>query len=142
MRSKIDKFCRFADDLSDLSTCKRLSVGAVLVTPDLREVVAIGYNGQPTGSPNEGCQEDRPGGCGCIHAEANAMVKPRAGGTGLVLFVTHSPCEHCAGLIVNSRSVEAVVYWEEYRSSGGLDTLREAGVLAVRLPRPSLDRRD
>lgn len=118
-------------DLSNLSRCKRLRVGCVLVPPDMSEVAAIGYNGPPAGEDNDACRATA-GGCGCIHAEANALVKVRSGPAGLVLVTTDSPCEHCAGLIINSGRVGWVVYTRHYRDSRGLDLLENRGIGVVR----------
>lgn len=116
--------------LAGLSWCRRLRVGCVVVTPELSEVVAIGYNGPSCGRPNDSCRGGE-GSCGCVHAEANALVKLRSYDDGLVLLTTHAPCEHCAGLVVNSRRVGYVVYGERYRDPTGLVTLAGAGVVAV-----------
>lgn len=132
--ARLAVFCRFADDLSRLSTCRRLSVGAVVVPPDLSGVVSVGYNGPPAGLPNDGCRDHVPGGCGCVHGEANALVKVRRGGGGLVLLLTDSPCEHCAGLVLNSAGVAAVVYGRAYRDPRGVDVLLAGGVVPVHAP--------
>lgn len=126
---KLHAFWRFAAGLSDLSTCRRRAVGCVVADPGLTSVLAIGYNGPPRGLPNDRCREAE-GACGCIHAEANALVKLRGGG-GLALLTTTSPCEHCAGLIVNCGKVATVIYGDAYRDSSGLAVLLAAGVAAV-----------
>lgn len=123
-------FWDLAAGLARLSRCRRLSVGAVVLRPDLSEVLAVGYNGPAAGLPNDSCR-GAEGACGCVHAEANALVKLRAGAGGLVLLTTHSPCEHCAGLVVNSGRVGWVVHGEPYRDRRGLDVLAAAGVVAV-----------
>ena len=109
-----DIYMRFAQDLSKRSTCSRLQVGCVVVSGDNQRVLAIGYNGNYRGGPNR-CDSEEPGACGCIHAEANAMVKfdPREAG-GAVLYTTDSPCRHCAKLIVNS-GIRVVMYDRLYR---------------------------
>ena len=125
---KLRVFMRLAADLAGLSHCRRKQVGAAIVTPDMSAVLAIGYNGPPSGRPNDSCRGGE-GACGCIHAEANALVKLEAGGRGgLVLLTTLSPCEHCAGLIVNSKKIESVVYAEAYRDAAGLKVLGEAKI--------------
>ncbi len=133
VRDRLAAFCRFTTDLAALSTCQRLSVGAVVVPSDTSGVVSIGYNGPPSGLPNDGCRGDA-GACGCVHAEANALVKARRGGGGFVLLVTDSPCEHCAGLVLNSSAIAAVVYGRAYRDPRGVNVLRAGGVLPVHLP--------
>ncbi len=123
-------FWRLAADLAGLSQCRRLRVGCAVVRPDFSEVVAIGYNGPPAGLPNGGCR-GAEGACGCCHSEASALVKMKGGGGDLVMAVTHSPCEHCAGLAVNCGRVGTVLYGERFRDGRGLDVLAAAGVACV-----------
>lgn len=130
-RSKLDVYLAFAQGLGGLSTCRRKMMGAVLINGGLTEVVGIGYNGQPAGMPNDGCR-DREGGCGCVHAEANALVKCRVGAGNLMMLATASPCETCAGLILSSQRVAAYVYLDEYRDPTGRDLLRRAGIPTLR----------
>lgn len=131
LRAKLKAFAGLAENLAALSTCKRLQVGCVVVTSDLSSVAAVGYNGPPAGLPNDGCRRSSPGLCGCCHGEASALSKPRLPGNDLILIVTASPCEQCAGAIVNSGSVAAVLYRDEYRLPDGLDVLRQAGVVVA-----------
>ncbi len=130
LRDKLRVFWRLAADLASLSCCKRMGVGCVVVLPDLTEVVAIGYNGPPAGMPNDSCRGTQ-GSCGCSHAEGNAVAKMRAG-SDLVMLTTTLQCEHCAGLVVNSRKVAAVVYGQEYRDTAGVAVLRASGLVVVR----------
>lgn len=123
---------RFAEDLSGLGCCRRRQVGCVVVTPELTEVVAIGYNGPPAGIPNDSCR-DVVGQCGCVHAEASALCKLRTTERDLVLVGTVCPCEACAGLVLNSRRIGAVVYAHAYRDDRGLELLRMAGLVVVPL---------
>lgn len=125
---KLKVFIDLVDGLSRISTCKRANLGCVIVTSSLTEVVSIGYNGPPAGSPNESCRGTQ-GTCGCIHAEANALVKLRGYGEGLLLISSLSPCEQCAGLILNSGKVSSIIYQGEYRDPVGLGLLRARRVL-------------
>lgn len=130
-RSKLRVFCRLAADLALLSRCSRRQVGAVVVPADLSSVLAIGYNGPPAGEPNDSCRGGE-GACGCVHAEANALVKLSSERSDLIVVTTLSPCEHCAGLLLNCGRVNAVLYDEEYRDSKGLDLLARRGVQVVK----------
>lgn len=123
---KIKTFMTFAMDLARLSSCKRLKVGAIVVPYDLSNVISVGYNGPPAGLSNESCI-DVAGGCGCIHAEANAVLKMTGTGPRLLLC-THSPCGQCAGLIVNSSVIRIVSYREVYRVADGVHRLHAAGI--------------
>ena len=125
---KFEVFMELARGLARLSTCIRSQVGCVIVQPDLSEVLGIGYNGTPAKSPNGSCR-GTPGTCGCIHAEANALVKTRSRDSNLILITTLSPCEHCAGLIVNSGRIGKVVYDACYRAGNQAEgILSAAGV--------------
>lgn len=132
---RIETAARLAGSMAALSTCRRLRVGCVVVSPKLQSILAVGYNGPTAGAPNDSCS-GVPGACGCVHAEANALVKLGAGSGELV--VTHSPCPHCAGMVVNSGRVTGVTYVERFRDGGGIDVLSRAGVtcepLSARLP--------
>jgi dCMP deaminase len=116
----------FLFGLSTLSMCDRRQCAAILVAKDLSAVYAIGYNGRAAGLPNDTCRGE-PKQCGCIHAEANALVKVRNAQPGIMLSTT-APCEHCAGLIVNSRVVLGVAWFHPYTDDLGLQTLRAVGV--------------
>lgn len=124
-------FADLARSLAGLSTCRRARVGAVVVTPEMTEVLAVGYNGQPAGEPNGSCRASE-GTCGCVHAEANAIVKLSDRRGGLVLLTTTSPCEACAGLIVNCGRVGEVRYAERYRDEAGLRLLARRGITVSR----------
>lgn len=132
-------FRRFVEDLSSLSTCRRKKVGCLVTTDDLSEVLSIGYNGQPVGISNDRCRSEE-GRCGCVHAEANAIVKLRSMQSGLVLLCTCSPCESCAGLISNSKKVRYVLYGEDYRDLVGKTIMHSAGILF--LPMDELTERE
>lgn len=130
---KLATFVGFARDLAELSTCSRLRVGCVIVTPEMSEVLAVGYNGPPAGLPNDSCRGS-VGSCGCAHAEANALVKLSSPRRDLAMLLTASPCERCAGMIANCGRVRAVIYGDEYRDQTGVRVLGAAGVAALKLP--------
>ena len=143
--SMIQVYLGFANLVSQRSTCKRLQVGAVITTADMEQVLALGYNGNAKGFPNE-CDSDEPGQCGCIHAEVNALIKCGKKDGSKLLFTTVSPCKHCAKLIINSGFTD-VYYLEDYRSSAGLMILRQAGITVRRIelddsPEPDSSRQE
>ena len=134
--TRMSLMVRTVRDIARLSTCKRLRVGCLVVTPDLSEILAFGYNGPPAGEPNESCRGVTP--CGCVHADVNALVKTRSNKRGLVMILTHSPCEACAGLIINGGLVARVDYLREYRDLRGVKLLDRAGIVTREvLPRPT-----
>lgn len=118
-------FANFARELAKLSTCKRLQVGCLIT--DLREVHAIGYNGPPAGCSHDRCTAQQ-GGCGCVHAEANAIAKLSSREPDLWLHCTTAPCVLCAGLIINRGNIRNVTYDKMYRDDAGILLLREAGI--------------
>lgn len=126
---KRDVFCRFASDLANLSYCKRLKVGCIILPEDFTEVFSIGYNGPPRGVRNDSCT-GLTGDCGCIHAEANAIAKLMRRDKS-ILITTHSPCKQCAGLILNTPSIRTVMYAHAYRDETPLMMLASAGVNVV-----------
>ena len=121
-------YMRMAEELAKRSTCARSQVGSVIATGDLTQVLGIGYNGNARGLPNA-CDGNEPGRCGCLHSEANALIKAGAQVDDKVMFVTTSPCVMCAKMIVNS-NVRRVYYRTTYRDQAGLEVLRRAGVEA------------
>lgn len=129
-------YMRMAEELAKRSTCRRLSVGTVITDPGLENVVAIGYNGNARGFPND-CDSPTPGACGCIHSEMNALVKAPGGLADKVAFVTASPCVMCAKLMIQAR-VSHLFYRSPYRDPSGLQTLGQGGIVAVRYDRWSL----
>src|SRR5579859_4381065 len=66
-------YMRMAEELAKRSTCARLQVGSVITTPDLTQVVGIGYNGNARGLPNR-CDTTQPGACGCFVAGSKVLT--------------------------------------------------------------------
>ena len=126
-------YMRLAKDLSKRSTCRRRSVGAVLVSTDFRKVLAVGYNGNAEGLPND-CDRDESGNCGCIHAEDNMVINcdsPRS--TPKFAFVTTMPCAMCAKRLINLGNVKRVYYSDSYHNSAGKDILEQVGIIVEQL---------
>lgn len=127
---------KFAFELARRSTCRRLSVGCVIVSTDYSRVYGIGYNGNAKGLPNC-CESDEPGNCGCLHAEDNALLKTSEGSNvEKIVFVTHQPCAYCAKRMVNKGGVVKVFFSEPYRLRRGLEILEQAGIAVQQLREP------
>ena len=122
-------YMRMAEELAKRSTCARLQVGTVITDQALEAVVALGYNGNARGFPNQ-CDTDTPGACGCIHSEQNAVVKADGHLREKVAFVTASPCVMCAKLLIQA-NVTHVYYREPYRKPDGLEILQAGGVKTI-----------
>ena len=70
-----------------------------------------------------------------LHAESNAiakLAKSSDSGLGADLFVTHSPCIHCAKLIHQS-GISRVYYGENYRDDAGIEFLEKSGVAVIKI---------
>lgn len=117
--------------MSTRGTCTRTRVGAVLAVAG--RICSTGHNGAPSGLPHchhlvgevytETCTT-------AVHAEANAVAFAARHGVsiqGATLYCTHTPCVHCAMLLVNAGIVR-VVCATRYRSDAGIKVLQVAGV--------------
>ena len=129
MFSKVDDavYIGVAMAHASLSKATRLKVGACIVTTS--RVIIPGVNGLPKALGNT-CEHDGATKPSVVHAELNCILKAQREGIsieGATLYVTHSPCEHCASLIIMT-GIARVVYVDEYRSSQGLLNLATAGV--------------
>jgi dCMP deaminase len=120
-----------ARSVAERSYDPRLKVGAIIVSDDNTRLLSLGYNGNYKGGPNTP-DTSEPGQSGFIHAEVNALVKCDYNyNRKKIMYLTHSPCMHCAKLIVNANIAE-VVYDEEYRDISGLTILRTCGITVNR----------
>ena len=133
----INAYMDVAEWFAQLSSAKRLQVGAIVVKDD--RIISIGYNGMPTGWDN--CCEDvvREDEVGfqvtkskieVLHAESNAvakLAKSSESGLGATIFVTHSPCIDCAKLIYQS-GISNVYYKTSYRNDDGIKFLKKSNV--------------
>lgn len=132
----INAFMDTAERFAQLSSAKRLQVGAVVVKDE--RITSIGYNGTPAGWDNN-CEElvhriaeepilkTKPE---VIHAEANAiskLAKSSESGAGSTIFITHAPCVECAKLIYGA-GIKRVYYRNSYRNDDGLDFLYKCNI--------------
>ena len=119
---------RFALDIAKRSPDPKFQVGAVIVTDDNTQVLALGYNGDHKGGPNTR-DSMKHGHSGLIHAEINALIKcdynnPK----DKKMYVTLSPCCVCAKAIINA-GIKEVVYLKKYRDTEGIDILQSCGII-------------
>jgi dCMP deaminase len=137
MKTKyLDVYMKTAETFAELSTARRLHVGAIVVKDD--RIISIGYNGMPSGWDNN-CEDlvyriaeepvlkTKPE---VLHAETNAiakLAKSTESGLGATLFVTHAPCLDCAKLVYQS-GINSVYYRNSYRDKAGVEFLYKAGV--------------
>lgn len=117
----------------NLSTCEKKKVGAVIAKDG--RILATGYNGTVSGFDNE-CEtysfiENKlitsPF---VIHAEQNVLMFCAKNGIptdGTTMYVTLSPCETCAKLIVQA-GIKRVVFLELYKNTDGVLFLQQADI--------------
>ena len=139
----IAAFMDVAERFAQLSSAKRLQVGAIVVKDD--RIISIGYNGMPSGWDNE-CEEVVPPNewvefeqlktkPEVLHAETNAiakLAKSSESGLGAAMFVTHAPCIDCAKLVYQS-GIDTVYYKNDYRSTQGLEFLTKSNVDVIKV---------
>jgi dCMP deaminase len=107
-------------------------VGCVIVDAENSSVLSLGYNGNAKGRDNnceivDSTRKDTISNCTCVHAEANALIKFNYSYPfPVVMYVTLSPCEMCAKMIVNA-GISKVIYRDLY-SKEILKILTEAGI--------------
>jgi len=133
---KLNVFMNMCREISTLSHDPKYKVAALVITPDYREVCAIGYNGDYAGGPNER-ESLEHGKSNFIHAEENVLVhlcKPFELRHNLILFCTHKPCTMCAKKLVNA-GLKTVLYDQDYIDAIGQtnDIFRRAGVFSMKL---------
>ena len=132
--SKEEMYMRMALILSARSTCQRKGsdgnpkrVGCLITTHDMSNVLSVGYNGNATGLPDVCDNPDQAGGCGCLHAEENAISKCPANLRDKLMFTTDSPCSRCAKFIIQN-GFSTVYYLRQYRDPTGLNLLAQVGI--------------
>jgi dCMP deaminase len=138
----INAYMDVAERFAQLSTARRLHVGAIVVKDD--RIISIGYNGMPAGWDNN-CEDEiqYPDAEGItlktkpevLHAERNALdklAKGNEGGLGSTMFITHAPCLECAKSIYGA-GISHIFYRDSYRSEDGIQFLTKCGVSIEKL---------
>jgi len=121
---------------SNLSTCKKRKVGAVVAKNN--RPVSVGYNGTIPSSlsnseylTNNDCEDENGKTKEHVtHAEFNAltfMVRENISPVGCKLYITTKPCVECANLIIHS-GVKEVFYEESDKSNSGIELLEKSGI--------------
>lgn len=129
-------FMKIALLTAENSYAKRSKVGAVMVRDG--RIISLGWNGQPAGWDNC-CEEEVEDENGnkvlktlptVIHAEANAIYwcsKTEIISNGAAMYLTLSPCMHCA-LAMLQAGIKEVYYYEQYRDTTGIELLKKSGI--------------
>ena len=113
--------------VSELSADEKIRVGCCMVKEG--QVISQGWNGQPSGMPNDTRDTDGTTYPTVIHSEANALMKLTkngGGSNGATIYCTHSPCMDCALLLLQAGIVR-VVYDKVYCEQS-LKFLKERGL--------------
>lgn len=139
-------YMQIAELTAKRASCFSKEKGAVIVVNN--RIIATGYNGAPSGVRN--CLYDRgvcrkkelgyghgEGHHEClgVHAEANAILSAANIGIGIkggTMYCTHSPCEECAKLIINS-GIKNIYYRNYYGSKLSDELLKEANITVQEL---------
>lgn len=124
---KLQTFIKMALQISDLGTCCRLKVGAVLLREDW-SVASCGYNGslphmrhcEPhTCNSNNRCLHT-------AHAEENALFFSE--GKIHYAFLTHEPCLVCTRMMAR-RGVKFIYFIKPYTSIAPLEAQERSEIL-------------
>lgn len=126
-------YLKMASEWAKLSHCKRKNVGALIVKNNM--IISDGYNGTPSGFPND-C-EDVNGETlwYVLHAEANAISKVSKSTNSskdATLYITLSPCRECSKLILQA-GITRVVYRDAYKDNSGIDFLVSANIEVLQI---------
>lgn len=121
-------YLKMAIEWAQLSHCRRKKVGALIVKNGM--IISDGYNGTPSGFPNDCEDENGDTFWYVLHAEANAILKVAKSTNSsrdATLYITLSPCRECSKLILQA-GITRVVFLNGYKDTSGIDFLREAGI--------------
>lgn len=137
-----ETWMEFAKTIANRSYDKKIKVGAVIVTADNTSVLALGYNGNAHGFPNERDSLEI-GKSGFIHAEQNAYYKlDYSNPSERIMYVIYSPCSVCAKGAIQCR-MNRVVYKTPYHSDiAGIKIMRRGGIEVYDLEEASYLARD
>lgn len=137
-------FMEIARIVSKRSTCKRRSIGALVVKE--KRILSTGYNGAPIGLKHcidAGCLREklniasgeRHELCRGLHAEQNAIIQAAYHGVsinGADIYSTHLPCSICIKMIINA-GIAKVFYVDGYPDALATEMVNESGVNIVKV---------
>ncbi len=129
-------YLKMALEWAQLSHCERKQVGAIIVKEGM--IISDGYNGTPTGFPNNCEDENYNTHWYVLHAEANAITKVARSNhdaRNATLYVTLSPCKDCSKLILQT-GIKRVVFVNRYKDDAGVRFLEDAGLDVTQIQDP------
>lgn len=129
-------FLGLAKMIATRSTCPSRSVGAIIINPATKSIVATGYNGAPRATDHCGdsCSKRKSGDsyekCRAVHAELNAICNAAQNGVstdGMTMYLTTTPCVFCSRVLINAgiKCVRSLTY---YPHPEALELLAQGGV--------------
>lgn len=123
-------YLNIAKEIASLSYCVRKQVGCIIVKNE--NIISTGFNGTPTGM-NNCCENSEDGETlwYVLHAESNAitkLAKSTQNCDNATLYITLSPCQNCAKLILQS-GIKRVVMLNKHSCQSGIEFLKEQGII-------------
>jgi len=119
--------------VSEESRDEKVSVGCVIAKD--RNILAYGYNGTPSGYPNE-MRDVHGATLSCvIHAEQNALAKlakSTQSGEGASVYTTLFPCMNCAMSLVQA-GVTHIYYKNHYKNMDALELFSALNINVTKL---------
>jgi len=150
-RKFIQAYMDVAERFAQLSHANRAKVGAIIVKDN--RVISIGYNGMPSGWPND-CEfqihhhelgtTTSVSNKEVLHAEANAIAKVAKSNESCdnaAIFCTHEPCMECAKLILQC-GISSVYYRHPHDSKNygsGIEFLNKSNIYVEIVNEDSID---
>lgn len=126
-QSEINAHMKAAYAYAELSYCTKRQVGCVLVKDG--SIIAIGYNGTPSGEENI-CEDDNNKTKSHVtHAEDNALrklTKRTESSSNCHVFITTAPCISCAEKLI-AADVADIYYDAIYKNDDGIRYLNDRG---------------
>jgi len=102
------RFLQMAAFVATWSKDPAKSVGAVIVDTNNR-IIGVGYNGFPRDIADDDRLNDKElKRRMVIHAEENAILNSTGNTANCLIYITHPPCLHCAGMLKQSGIFKAV----------------------------------
>lgn len=132
------RFLELATFIASWSKDPSTQVGAVIVNPETRHIISVGYNGFPRGIFDDpAILNDRPSKYALmVHAEENALLNAGQSVRGYTLYCTLFPCmEKCVKQIIQAGLTRVVTYSNpdyprktEFQLDGSQKLLTKVGI--------------
>ena len=117
---------------SSRSSCHRLNVGCVIVSPD-KTILSTGYNGFIAGAPHTSIVRNNHEQA-TVHAETNAVAFCAKQGISIKdasIYVTHYPCINCFKVLVAS-GIKNIFYYSDYKNDEVVHQLAKDNNISIK----------